>query len=204
MSYDSDVNNLALLEESIEYDPSAELNPTLKVPDGTYLSELSLGKFGIEVNAPRSGGKPYLNVHVQAKIIQPGDRYDGFRVSGFIKTTDFGNGATPVHEMLKSCGSAAPAQQKLKDLWVLVESTLAGTPQCKVRTRWEASTKNSSGADSEYLRIRGMKNFPILANGSYSPFKTVTLDDGSEVQVEARETIVDFQPASQGTATASY
>ena len=200
MSYETDINNLALLEEQVDYDPSAELNPNLVVPDDTYLGELCLGKFGIEVKAPRSGGKPYLNVSVTGKIIKPGGKFDGFRVSGFIKSIVYETGTSPVHQMLKSCGKAAPASCTLKDLWKLIEDTLSGTPQCKLRTRWEASCKNSAGAENEYIRIRGMKNFPIGANGEHTPRVDVTLDNGEVVTLEARPTIVDFQPAGNTTA----
>src|SRR5579862_1682245 len=170
---------MTLYDEPVNYDPTAELNPTIKIPDGTRLMELSLGKLGIK---PRpKGGQPTYSVHLQGRIIAPGDKYDGYRVSGFIDSYVFANsGTSTVHQLLKAVGANTPPPgSPASALPAVIEQALAGLPQANVRTRWEASCKNSPGGSEPYVRLSGMTKFPQKADGTYSPFGVLTLSDGT-------------------------
>lgn len=198
----SDINNMDLMNEVVEYNPEAEYNPVLLVPDATYTVKLELGKGGTQLKKAKSTGKPYIDANISGTITDPGSKFDGFHVSGFYNSVVFASGASAIHQILKACGTPAPASCTLGDLQTLLTNTLAGGPTIQARTRWEGSTKNSEGAENAYIRVRGMKNFDQRADGSYNPFVTVTLADGSETTVEAKVVMVDFQPAPAANAAA--
>lgn len=205
MSYESvNINNMNLRNEVISYDPDAELNSgSMTVPEGTYLIRLGYGKYGIKDPATgesqpvalttTKAGKPQVQAAIEATIIAPGTKYDGFRVSGRVSSLVFENsGTSAIHQLLKAVGTPAPAQGTLGDLENLVNAALQGGAQCNTKLRWEASTKNSDGS---YMRVKGMRKFPQRTDGTYDPNYNFSLADGSEVTVEARPEFNDFQPS---------
>jgi hypothetical protein len=197
----SDINNQALYDEPMTYDPTAELNPTQKIPDGWYLMELGLRK---EATLKPIGQQPCVEANVMGTIIAPGDKINGFRVSDFISSYIFeSSGTSTLHRLLTAVGNPAPATQSARQLQAQVDSTFQQPGQGRARIRWEASVKNSDGATPAYLRVRGMKHFPQNPDGSYSPFVDFTLGDGTVVNVEAKEKFVDFKPANAGQVAAS-
>lgn len=204
MSYENtDINNLELRNEVVSYDPDAEFNPNLAVPDGNYLATLSHGKWGTGIKTSKAG-KSYVQSSVQATIVAPGTKFDGFRISGRVSSLIMPNTNTGLlQQMLKSVGTPVPANSTLGQIEDLTNAALNSGAQCFVRTRWEASTKNSEGTTGpdQYLRIKGMRKFPQKADGSYDPNFTFTLADGSEVTTEARPEFSDFQPSASGAAS---
>lgn len=194
MSFDADINDLKLLDEVVSYDPEAELNPQIMVPDGRNLVEVSLGSKGVQVHAQQNG-KAYIDAHVRAKFIAPGTKYDGAVRSGFISSIVFEGGTSALHQLLKAVKSPAPQSCALSQLKALVEQALGGTPQCNTRTSWEAKWRNEETGkfDKNSFQIKGMKNFPLLPDGSYSP-KAMH----NNVEQIARETFKDWQPIGNG------
>ena len=199
MNYENEanINDLQLLEEIVNYDPQAELNPTVRIPDGWYLMDLSLGSNGIKIR-PRSNGTSYLSVHVKGKVVAPGSKFDGYERTGFVSSIVFEKSKTSaLHSLLSACGNAAPPQHSLGTLKSLVEETLAQTPQAQVRTKWEAGAKNPEG---KYITVlRGMKQFPQNSDGSYNPrakYRWDANDPNSEIDLEAQENFADFKSAA--------
>ncbi len=192
----SDINNMNLLDETIEYNPEAESSgSSTKLPDGTYLMSLALGKFGIELKTTTEGKKPYIQVHVQGTVIDPGSQFNGFRASGTVSSIVFEDGTSVVTDLLKQAGTTPPASVTLRQLKEAVELALQANLQLLTRVRWEASAKTSSG---KWERVKGMKKFPQNPDGSYSPYVEI---DGETV--EAYERIVGFPTAKAGKNAAS-
>jgi len=218
-----DINNLALTDEPMEFTPEADLNPSLKVPDDTYFVDIAFGKLGT-FSTDRDGaalvdpnGKPFFKVHVAAKIISPGGKYDGFNVTAFLSSqlrkNIQGEVTSEVINMVKGItGHTVPAGTGQASLLAMTNDLLAGGCQAYIRTRWEALTRNSEtdaagndvGAKGKWITVKGMRKFPKATYGDgYSPVVEVTLADGTITRLEAREQIVDFSPvakANNGTA----
>lgn len=191
----SDINNMHLLNEQIEYNPEAESSSSsVKLPDGTYLMSLALGKFGIDVKTT-ADKKPYIQAHVQGVVIDPGGQFNSYRANGSISSLVFEDGTSAVTDLLKRAGTPAPATVTLGDLKALVETALQANLQLQTRVRWEAKAKDSSG---KWQRVKGMKKFPQNPDGSYSPYVEI---DGETV--EAYEQIVGFPSAKAGKNAAS-
>jgi hypothetical protein len=218
-----DINNLALTDEPMEFTPEADLNPSLLVPDGTYLADITFGKLA-QFTTNRDGepfvdgnGKPYFKVHVSAKIVDPGGKYDGFYVSGFlssnIRKNIQGESTSEVINMVKGItGHTVPAGTGQATLSAMVADCLANGCQAYIRTRWEALTRNSETdaagnpvpAKAKWITVKGMKKFPKATYGDgYSPVVEVELADGTITRLEAREAIVDFAPATKQNGAAS-
>ena len=191
----SDVNNLQLADEIVNYNPTAELNPSSKIPDGWYLMEVSAKS---EPIMKAIGQQPCVEVNVQGKIVAPGEKIDGFRTSGYVNSYIFqrgdSGGVSLLHALLKAAGMPAPPSSTLGQLQQLTAQTLGGTPQVRARIRLEASTRNSEGGTPSYLHLRGMKNFP---DDNVAVF---TLADGTTVTKEGREQFVDFKPTAAGAS----
>jgi hypothetical protein len=196
----SDISNMELMTEIVSYDPEAEYNPPSVVPDDNYIVTLALGKGGINAKKAKSSGKPYLDANIQATVQNPGGKWDGFHISGFYNSVVFTSGASAIHQLLKAAGAQPPSSCTLGELATLLTNTLAGSPTVQVRTRWEGSVKNSDGAEKDYIRVRGMRNFTQRADGNYDPYVKVQLADGSTATVEAKVVMVDFQPAPNGAS----
>lgn len=186
------INNMQLLDEPIAYNPEAETSGITKIPDGTYLMELSLGKFGIQVKKSAKGDI-YLDTHVQGKIVDPGGRYDNFRASGFITSNAFDDGTSPIQQFLKRAGDTNP-YATARELLAAVETNLNGVPQIYTKLRWEAKGKDNNG---KWQRAKNMKVFPLRPDGSHDPFIELP---GVDEPCEARETIYAFAaaPAAAG------
>ena len=183
------ISTRELKGEPIEYNPTAQPESS-KIPDGTYLMELSLGKNGITGFV--ANGKVQVKAHVEGRIISPGDRYDGWRASGYLTSMQFKDGTSPLQQMLFHAGCVASATTDV-ELADLVRQTLDGSPQLRAKLRWE--TKSVKDDKGNWQQVRGMKKFPQRADGSYDPFVVVA---GEEL--EAYPTIYGFAaaPAAQG------
>ncbi len=188
MSTDNvNISDMALLDEPVDYNPDAVPTST-KVPDGTYLMELSLGKFGVKPKATKAN-KAYVEAHVQGKVIAPGTKFDGFRVSGFLTSLEFADETSAIQQMLRICGNKS-RPTTCRELLAEVEDTLNANPQVLTKVRWEARAKDENGS---WKRVKGMKNFPTLPDGSHDP----EIDIAGEI-VEARETIYGFARGGNG------
>lgn len=186
------ITNMELLDEQIEYNPEAESTSFTKLPDATYLMELSLGKNGINVKK-NNAGQVYLDVHVQGRVVAPGERFDNYKASGFITSNTFKDGTSPVQQLLLRAGQSS-AFTTARELADAVELTLTSTPQLYTRVRWEANGKLEDGS---WKRYKGMRSFPKDASGNPIP----EVEIGGEMK-PARETIYGFVAAPQaGVAT---
>lgn len=195
---EGNISNMALYDEPVDLDLTAEQEPQgfAKIPDATYLMELSLGKNGVNVKKSQAG-RIYVEAHVRGRIIAPGTQYDGLHASGFVTNIPFKDKASGndskvsvLQQLLKLTGWSGSISTQ-GELAQAVEQTLSASPQVHARTRWEASAK----VNGKWERVSGMRKFPQNADGSYSPFA----DIGGE-EVEARENIVGFYAGNGATA----
>lgn len=194
MSQNESISNMNLLDDPIEYNPTAKQESS-KIPDGTYLMSLSLGKYGTSTFAAK--GKPCVKAHVEGKIVAPGTRYDGWKASGFLTSMQFSDGTSPLQQLLFRSGSTA-AVASARELITAVEETLAANPEVNCKVRWE--TKGIKDQESgKYIQIKGMKNFPQNEDGSFDPYVHVDVN-GSTEELEAYPTIYAFA-AKGGAAT---
>lgn len=194
MSQNETISNMNLLDDPIEYNPTAKQESS-KIPDGTYLMSLTLGKYGTSTFAAQ--GKPCVKAHVEGKIVAPGTRYDGWKASGFLTSLQFKDGTSPLQQLLFRAGSTA-AIASARELITAVEETLGGTPELNCKVRWE--TKGIKNQDTgKYVQFRGMKAFPQEEDGTYKPEIEVEINGSVEV-LEAYPTIYGFA-AKGGAAT---
>lgn len=173
-----------LPDEDITLNPDGDafagVAPT---PDGEHIATLKLGPRGITAGTTRSGHN-YYNVHVECRVIAEGQRHDNFPVFDNVSTliSDF-TGTSRMAGVLKALREPVPARTTLSELVKQFAKALEGQPRVKVVTRWEADQKQSDG---KYKTIRrGMKKFPEITTGNYSPTITV---DGEEVTAQAKVT----------------
>jgi hypothetical protein len=189
------ISNRQLSDDPIDFNPAVSEKSSSKIPDGVYLMELGMGKYGISGFA--SQGKTYASVQVEGKIIAPGTRYDGWRANGFINNMPFKDSTdSPLLNLHSAAGSTATATTN-RELGAITEQLLAGSPQVACKIRWE--TKRIKDAQGKYHQVKGMKNFPANSEGGYEPFVTLEVDGVLE-ELEAYPTIYGFT-ANRGAAT---
>lgn len=214
----SDINDMNLNEETgVTWDPDAE-RPKSKgfspVVDGTYQVVFSQGQQGgsSEVKVSQKNNK-YLSAFVCATITAPGDKMNNrkaFFRPGTRGFKDANGKALPsdCHCIILSAGLTPDKNMDYEGFGQLLDQALAGQPSGEVFIRWEAEVKTAEG---KYITIlKGMKNFPQNADGSYNPTLTAantasisllggyTIPDG--VEVEARERVFVHEPRKQAAA----
>jgi hypothetical protein len=184
----SDVQELTLEQleqetgEQIEgFEPTADpfAGPP-PVPDGEYVVTLSLGdKEAITKRTSGKSGKDYYQVRVVAKIVDPTGKVDGRYVFDRVNTVIFGNSrSTRVAGVLQALGIMAQPSDAVQA--AQLAKALKGSPQCRIKTRWETQCKNGEG---KYITLfKGQKNHPVLEDGSHS--FTTTTPEGDDVNAQ--------------------
>lgn len=191
MSELSSLSENELLQESYNYDPDAELNPNVMVPDGWNLASLKLGKRGIKVRAGKGGA--FLLAHIVAQVQAPGQRYDKRTLNDNAMSIVFeSSGTSPLHVLAKLTGFPVPSRGTLEELKQAITNGLASEPQVRIRTRWEAQINHGTQVAPDYETLaKGMSQFPQAADGTFVPYV-----EFEGTRVDARERIVDFKSAS--------
>jgi hypothetical protein len=190
------INDPRLQQEMVEADPDADLYevaapPPDSQPDGmpiTYQVKLILGSDGLTAKQQfrdgdaegRPSGAYYLNVSIEAYIIDPGGPFDNWVLyennatsllqvkRGAKQNSDGPSGTSTLHTILRSVGYPMLGKVPLTGPGSLAEHTvgvLSSEPVCGITGRWEASCPNpySKSRKDKYRDVcLGMKNFPLV------------------------------------------
>jgi hypothetical protein len=157
-----DLNDPSLLEESLEFDASAnpyEFPPP--VPDGRYTAKLKQlnvkdadGKevlFAVKQDMDYSKGAPgkpvflangkpklYVSTALECRIQDPSGKFDNIPVfDRFVDSRTARNGGIAMVRILQCLGVKVPSNMSAGQLKELFQKTLASEPTLEIETSWE-------------------------------------------------------------------
>jgi hypothetical protein len=162
----ADLNDMAIWDEEVVYDPTAELNQTNLPPDDRkHLVVWTLGRDGIGVPKRTQSGA-FFTTHLQGKIVAPGEAYDGMVIFDRPTSIVFKSGTGKLQAWLKSVGQPAPGRCSLGELKARVTAALAGSAQGRVRGQWVASVQD--GEETNPTTGKTYKKYKDVAKGMKS------------------------------------
>jgi hypothetical protein len=194
-----DLNLLDLEKEIIEVGEGASAEEFFAVPipdDGEHLAHLVLGNRGIQVkrqadknNGGQRTGPAFVDVHVQAKIVNPDTGEEGMSTFDNVNSVIMASGMSRLHALLDLAGAPAPRRCTVPELQAHVEQAFAQTLTVGVVTAWEAQEKVGSTYETV---LKGQKKFPAILDaegnpvpGKFSP-EVVNPKTGNTVRAQAR------------------
>ena len=199
-----DLNDLRLLQEPVVVDGDVSPDDFFSPPlpdDGDHLAVLHMGDRGLRVSRQKDDqgnrtGTPFLNVHIQAKIIDDKTGEEG--ISVFDNPTSIvmpSSGTSRLHMILAACGNPAPPRTTLGDLKQHVEVALAQSPKCLITTQWQAQVNRGTQEKPDYQTVcSGQRKFQPERDGAgevvpnkFDP-EVTDVKSGTKVRAQARIT----------------
>lgn len=179
-----DPNDPALTSESLDYNPEGDAYAAPPpLPDGQWRAKLKQ----LDVKDPQDQpvrykagktkqGALYLMTAIEATIIDPDGKFDGYHVwDRFVSTMVRQDKSIPAATIAFKLGKPAPARANHKELMEHLLKLLAGEPELGIETAWEWNCQKcgeeAKQKGEKYPKsIRGMRKFPLDAKtGLYVP-----------------------------------
>jgi hypothetical protein len=140
-------------------------------------------------------GNTYYATQVTCQVADQSSEFNGRMVfDNFVSTMVFPNsGTSKVAAIIRAIGGfddELRAVRTHEQLAQLFTRALASEPTCRISTRWEATEKTSDGKYNTFLK--GMRNFPQNADGSYQHI--VKGEDPAGDEITARATVTRYLP----------
>jgi hypothetical protein len=186
----------------MDIDPNADY-ATLPPPpdDGKYraIIKLKANKNGELFTGKRdeSGNVKYLATQIEARIVNPGGKFDDWPIfDNFVSTmVGFNSNTSKIASLLKDLGKPLAGRVSHKDQVLALQAALEGGAEIGIVTQWRASAttgkKKDNGKD-EYEELKGQKRFPEDGKGGR---KHIVKLAGVEAQASAE--IVRYVPVSE-------
>ena len=162
-------------EESVAINENADhFAKPAPPPDGKWRVKLNIKDGEWKDGTPGKAGKPALTCSLNAKIIKPGEKWDGRMlfdnfVSTMIRPETGTSKISAIYKLLRKDNPeipALPAQITRVELAKMFSDVLAGEPTIGVESRWHAQydtgEKDDRGKTIYKTVYRGMKKFPKI------------------------------------------
>jgi hypothetical protein len=214
-----DISQLKITAEPADISPDEYVAPQGgdfdPVPKGTYNTILIDGKFKTDSGKTqpirvgtansRKSGKTYLQANVAVKITD--GQYKGRIIYGRVNTIPFKYifneveperaDASAMLDLITASGGTVPEADSQAYIDTLVDLVEREAAQ-KTTLDWSVyCSPNAKEYNGDGFSLRGMKNFPQEADGSYNPRVDHELPSGEVVTLLAQNEIKGFWPAKR-------
>jgi hypothetical protein len=202
------IADLELLEQmELEgFRPEADANASLPpIPAGNYQARVTYANESEpdKIWMPKQqdvdkGGKKYHAAMLRIETVGNGAEFDGRVMQFFASTLVFkGSGTTSIQQVLQPLGFGERLMTMTKtartQIELLNEALEGGQALIGVKVDWEAQVYDKEADETTFGPVRGMKRFPLDANGQHCPvlFKDLKGNKSSE-GVQARNVVRGF------------
>lgn len=175
---------LELLEQQeLEgFRPEADANASLPpIPAGNYQARVTYAndnepdKIWVKKQQDASkGGKTYYMTQLRLETVGNGGEFDGRTMSFYASTLVFkGSGTTSIQQVLQPLGFGEQLMTRTRtvktQIDLLNEALEGGQALVGIKVDWEAQVYDKEKDETTFGPIRGMKKFPLDANGNPAP-----------------------------------